>query len=107
LCYIYNQVSCYCVTVLLCVTVCYRVCLCVFGVSVCVSLCVNGTGAVYLYGTPNSGGSWSQEQLLLASDGLAGDKFGYSTALYGTVLAVGAIGTDNKGIKSGGQRSLC
>ena len=45
-------------------------------------------GAAFIYG--RNGGTWSLEQKLTASDGGAGDTFGFSIALDGTTLAVGA-----------------
>jgi hypothetical protein len=47
-----------------------------------------GIGAAYVF--EFSGSSWSLEQKLLASDGLAFDRFGYSTAVRGNTVAVGA-----------------
>ncbi len=45
-------------------------------------------GAAYVF--TESGGTWSQTQKLTASDGAAGDQFGYSVALDGTTALVGA-----------------
>ncbi len=45
-------------------------------------------GAVYVFS--RSGGIWSYLQALNASDGAAGDQFGFSLALDGASLAVGA-----------------
>ncbi|MGH8428440.1 MAG: FG-GAP repeat protein, partial [Gammaproteobacteria bacterium] len=47
-----------------------------------------GQGAVYVFG--ESGSSWSQTQELTASDGAAGDDFGYAVALSGTTALIGA-----------------
>jgi hypothetical protein len=47
-----------------------------------------GIGAAYVF--EFSGSSWSLQQKLLASDGLAFDRFGYSTAVRGDTVAVGA-----------------
>jgi hypothetical protein len=49
----------------------------------------NFQGAAYLFS--NSNGSWSQGQKLTASDGLAGDEFGYRVALADDTLLVGAF----------------
>ncbi len=45
-------------------------------------------GAVYVYN--RSGGIWTQTQKIIASDGTPVDDFGYSVALSGTRLLVGA-----------------
>lgn len=45
-------------------------------------------GAVYVY--TGSGGAWSQTAKLMASDGTAGDEFGLSVALDGSIALVGA-----------------
>src|SRR4030095_6677637 len=37
---------------------------------------------------------WSQEQKLVASDGVAGDNFGYAVSLAGDRVLVGAYGKD-------------
>lgn len=52
-----------------------------------------GAGAVYLYRL--SGGIWSFEQKLTAADLAAGDGFGYSVAMAGNYLAVGAPGKNS------------
>lgn len=49
-----------------------------------------GAGAVYLYRL--SGGVWTFEQKLTASDLAADDAFGYAVAMAGNYLAVGAPG---------------
>ena len=46
-------------------------------------------GAAYLFIKLN--GSWSQGQKLTASDGLAGDEFGYRVVLGNDTLLVGAF----------------
>jgi hypothetical protein len=46
-------------------------------------------GAAYLF--TKSNGSWSQGQKLTASDGLAGDEFGYRVVLANDTLLVGAF----------------
>ncbi|HEX5313566.1 MAG TPA: FG-GAP repeat protein [Gammaproteobacteria bacterium] len=45
-------------------------------------------GAAYVFG--ESGGNWSQTQELTASDGAAGDQFGYSVALSGNTMLIGS-----------------
>lgn len=50
----------------------------------------NKTGAVYEF--VNSGGTWSQRAKLTASDGVAGDSFGWAVAMSGNVAVIGAVG---------------
>src|SRR5689334_9231823 len=57
-------------------------------------------GAAYLF--TNSNGSWSQGQKLTASDGLAGDEFGYRVALADDILLVGAFTATVGGVASQG-----
>jgi sugar lactone lactonase YvrE len=52
-------------------------------------------GAAYLFG--RSGGVWSWEAEFMASDGVAGDQFGYFVSVSGETAVIGAPGT------SGGQ----
>ncbi|MHC4414142.1 MAG: hypothetical protein ACYS0G_02535 [Planctomycetota bacterium] len=78
-----------------------------FGVSVSVSGDVvvvgayedddNGSssGSAYVYRW--NGSSWGQEQKLLASDGAAGDFFGYSVSVSGNIAVVGAYSDDYTG----------
>jgi hypothetical protein len=47
-----------------------------------------GPGAAYLF--VQSGGTWSQQAELTASDGVAGDQFGSSVAMDGSTIVVGA-----------------
>ncbi|MEX0731784.1 MAG: cadherin-like beta sandwich domain-containing protein [Aquisalimonadaceae bacterium] len=49
----------------------------------------SGSGAVYVF-TRDAGGTWSQQAYIKASNAEAGDQFGYSLALSGDTLAVGA-----------------
>jgi cell division septation protein DedD len=49
----------------------------------------NFQGAAYLF--TNSNGSWSEGQKLTASDGAAGDEFGYRVTLADDILLVGAF----------------
>src|SRR5215469_12910396 len=51
------------------------------------------TGAAYVF--VRSGGIWSQQAKLTASDGLAHDEFGYSVAISGSTVMVGAIGNSS------------
>jgi MYXO-CTERM domain-containing protein len=50
-------------------------------------------GAVYVFA--RSGSAWTEEQMLVASDGSAGDDFGYSVALSADRALVGSPGNDN------------
>ncbi len=54
-----------------------------------------GQGAVYVFG--ESGGKWTQQAELTASDGVAGDGFGGSVAVEGTTAVVGAYGKEVQG----------
>jgi hypothetical protein len=59
-----------------------------------------GQGAVYVYGL--SGGSWVRQATLTASDGAAGDLFGYAVALEGDTLVVSARQRAVDGIENAG-----
>ena len=54
-----------------------------------------GAGAVYVF--RRSGAIWSQEAYLKASNTNPGDQFGYSVAIYGDTIAVGARDEDGAG----------
>ena len=54
----------------------------------------DAAGAVYVF-TRDPAGVWSQQAYVKASNTDAGDTFGYSVALSGDTLAVGAIGEDS------------
>ncbi len=54
-------------------------------------------GSAYVY--KRSSGVWSQQLKLTASDALANDRFGYSVAISGNYIVVGAFG-DNTGAGS-------
>jgi len=56
-------------------------------------------GAAYVF--YRSGSVWSQARKLVASDGAAGDEFGYSVSVDGDVIAVGAVRSDHGGADSG------
>ena len=58
---------------------------------------VSGSAYVFL----RSGGSWTQQDKLTASDGAAGDYFGESVAISGNIVVVGARGDDDNGGASG------
>ncbi|UCD75146.1 MAG: hypothetical protein JSV91_15355, partial [Phycisphaerales bacterium] len=57
----------------------------------------SGSACVYRY----DGSAWSQSQKLLASDGAEADFFGYSVAVGGDVIVIGADGDDDAGPFSG------
>ena len=50
-------------------------------------------GAAYVYVL--SGGIWTQQGVLLANDGAAGDKFGYSVAISEDTIVVGSYNDDS------------
>ena len=53
------------------------------------------TGSVYIYRTFNNGGTWSEVQKLLPTDGLADDRFGEALNLQSGFLTIGAHLDDN------------
>jgi len=57
------------------------------------------SGAAYVYRW--DGSQWFLEQTLLATDPTAGDSFGYTVAVSGDRVAVGARRDDDRGIDSG------
>jgi hypothetical protein len=60
------------------------------------------TDAGSAYGFVRSGGVWTEQTKLVASDGAFGDDFGLSVALYGSIAAVGAALDDTPaGIDAG------
>ena len=65
-----------------------------------------GAGAVYVY--TRSGGVWSQQAYVKASNTGQSDFFGWSLALDGDTLAVGAIFEDSNGtgVNGGGQANI-
>jgi hypothetical protein len=50
----------------------------------------SNTGAAYVF--TGSGGTWTQQATLTATDGAANDLFGYSVALSGSTAILGADG---------------
>ncbi|HQR31713.1 MAG TPA: hypothetical protein PLK30_03180, partial [Blastocatellia bacterium] len=60
---------------------------------------ISNKGTVYVY--TRIGTTWSQQAVLIASDGAADDLFGSSVALSGNTLVVGAIYDDVVGIDQG------
>ena len=64
-----------------------------------------GAGAVYVF--TRTGGAWTQQAYLKASNPDAGDQFGVAVALAGDTLAVGAIGeaSECEGINHAGNNN--
>ncbi len=58
-------------------------------------------GAAYVF-TRDAGGTWTQTQKLVASDGDVGDNFGWSVAVSGDVAIVGAYGEAESGMWNSG-----
>lgn len=50
-------------------------------------------GAAYVF--VRNGSTWTEQQMLTASDGRSGDKFGFSVSLSGDTAVVGAVGDRN------------
>src|SRR5205814_1608421 len=61
------------------------------------------SGAAYVF--VRSGTAWSQQAYLKASNAGAGDVFGYSLALSGDTLAVGAFGEASSATGVGGNQA--
>ena len=59
----------------------------------------DNSGSVYVF--QNNNGAWDEVDLLLASDGQAGDYFGSRIDIYGNTLLIGALTDDDNGIDSG------
>jgi uncharacterized repeat protein (TIGR01451 family) len=59
------------------------------------------SGSAYVF--VRSGTTWSQQQQLLASDGAANDALGYSAAVDGDTVVVGAISDDISGVLNAGS----
>jgi len=59
----------------------------------------NKTGSIYLF--KQVGESWIEHTRLLASDGQAADRFGYSVSMTGDWVIVGASGDDDLGDSAG------
>ena len=57
------------------------------------------SGSAYVF--TRSGGTWTQQAKLNASDGAAEDDFGYSVSVDGDAVVIGAPNDDDKGINSG------
>ena len=61
----------------------------------------NGLQSGSAYISRFDGTTWSQDQKLLASDGAAGDRFGFSVSIGGDMAIVGAFLDDDNGTDSG------
>jgi hypothetical protein len=63
----------------------------------------NGTssGSAYVFQYNSTANSWTQVAKLTASDGAAGDYFGWSVAVSGDTALVGSYGDDDMGSNSG------
>jgi hypothetical protein len=62
-----------------------------------------GAGAVYVF--TRTQGTWSQQAYVKASNTNPGDQFGFSLALQGDTLAVGAIGEDSCAVGINGDQA--
>ncbi|MBN2021933.1 MAG: hypothetical protein JW809_04000 [Pirellulales bacterium] len=58
-----------------------------------------GSGSAYVY--EYGGAQWVQQQKLVAQDGAKYDSFGYSVAISGVTIVVGANGDDDRASSSG------
>ena len=59
----------------------------------------NQTGSAYVFtGSP---GVWTEQQKLTASDSVPGSHFGFSLAIDGDAVVIGAAGTDYTGLRPG------
>ncbi|MGQ0553578.1 MAG: FG-GAP repeat protein [Planctomycetota bacterium] len=61
------------------------------------------SGAVYVFG--RSGGVWSQQAYLKASNADVADQFGYSVSVFGDTIAVGAVGESSSATGIGGNQT--
>lgn len=59
----------------------------------------DAAGAAYIF--HYDGNTWIEQQKVLASDGVANHKFGFSLAIAANYAIVGAIGDGDKGVSSG------
>jgi hypothetical protein len=59
------------------------------------------SGAVYVFGYNETNNTWHQQTKLTASDGTAGDYFGYSISINGSYAIIGAPGDDDKASSAG------
>jgi hypothetical protein len=61
----------------------------------------SGSGSVYVFRTSDGGATYAQVAKLTAADAAASDYFGYSVAIDGATIVVGAQGDDDAGSFSG------
>jgi len=61
----------------------------------------NFAGSAYMFSYDAVGQVWSEDQKLLATDGMAEDSFSTAVALSGDVVVIGARGVDDDGATSG------
>jgi len=61
----------------------------------------SASGSAYLFQRDTHTNEWSMQQKLVPDDGAANDRFGYSVAIFDTIVIVGAYGDDDKGKDSG------
>jgi len=59
------------------------------------------SGSAYVFRTTDGGATYAQVAKLTASGGVAGDYFGYSVAIDGGTIVIGAYGKDDAGADSG------
>jgi hypothetical protein len=59
----------------------------------------DGSGSVYVF--VRSGSAWTQQAKLTPVGGVAGDNFGYSVAIDGDTVVIGASSDDENGVNSG------
>ena len=60
-----------------------------------------GSTSGFAYVFTRTGNSWSQQDKLIPSDGVAGDQFGNAVALAGDTAVIGAFGSDTGGTNRG------
>jgi hypothetical protein len=60
---------------------------------------VQNSGSTYVFTRTST--TWTLQQKLLASDGAAGDMFGWSVSLSGDTALIGAMADDDNGVDSG------
>jgi hypothetical protein len=56
-------------------------------------------GSVYIFGSV--GNIWSRQSKILATDGVADDRFGYRVSIFGTTAIIGAYWDDDKATDAG------
>ena len=61
------------------------------------------SGSAYIFEKNSTSGNWTQTETvkLTASDGVAGDYFGYSVSVYNNTAVIGAVFDDDNGSNSG------